>query len=122
MAESRTLPRILLWSAFTVIVVAGWHYMCVGRMQTNLDLWASSFSQKNPGTKIEVEIRPFSNLVAVKLSYKAEGLAGSLAKGILVLAQQRLERTWEHDLKAKARESADVYAMLFPYHVSMQMN
>ena len=122
MAESRTLPRIALWVALLAVIAMGWHYLCVGRMQTDLDLWATDFAQKNPGSSINVEMHPFTNLVEVRLTYKAKGLAGSLATGILVLAQERLESTWERDLKVKARENIDVYSMLVTYQVRMHVN
>lgn len=122
MTHSRTLPRIALWFGLFVVIALGWHYMCNGRMEAKLNLWASDYTQKNPGAAVDIEMHPFSNLVEVHLTMKSDDFAGSLAQGILVLAGGRIENVWERELKAKARENVDVYAMLIPYQVALRMD
>jgi len=106
--QSRRPRFIVIFLAVVALIVGGWHYYCVHRIEAQVN------------TKVgEIRINPVTNTVFARMNTKNMG--GLAMLGAAIFSRQA-ETYLEMELDKKTHEYADVYAMLVPYRVRLTMD
>lgn len=123
---NRRLPVLTLAVALSIIVVGGWHYIRHMQLEAEIEVSANeNLRGILEDATANVSIQPLTNLVSIQVQIPLSG--GNQVLQVLeeILADRvarELEPQIDRKLATAARADIDLYAMLVPYHVSIDID
>jgi predicted signal transduction protein with EAL and GGDEF domain len=124
-SNTRRSRPLLLVAAGSLFVLSGWHFFCHLQLEAGLEKHANDYLRNLNGATATVQIQPLTNLVSIHVDRPVRAnnneFAETIGDALVEFVRRDLEPQVERQLATAARSDIDLYAMLVPYHVSIDV-
>jgi hypothetical protein len=108
-----------------LVALGGWHYFCHLMLEAGLEEHANEYLHRAlPGATATVRIQPVTNLVLIQVERpvrRNDEFADTMGDLVVEFVRRNLEPQIERQLATAARSDVDLYGMVIPYHVSIEV-
>lgn len=117
---------LLILLAIFPLIVGGWHWIAANRLEERFNRKiADGALEDSAEFSARVDVYPLTNLVDLQITLKAgrDDASYSLIESLIIeYVRKELEPRFERELSAAARRDNDLYALMFPYQVSISID